>query len=232
MTDTSITEEELAFLPQRYEGKVPIDQPVPHPENPKLHDDEAITESMKGNGFFGVIYMQESTNFILAGHGRWENAKALGATTIPAVFIECDDATARRILLSDNIGWKGGFDDPKLAELLGQMQDAGELFGTGYGPDDVDDLLAKLGEQFTPPEQFTGGYVEDENEAKHRAERKATTKASLGLHEMVLVYDDDDYDKLRRALAVVEEFHSAGSTSEAVMAGITNYALSIKEDES
>lgn len=212
---------------QEYVELFPIADLKPHPDNPRVHDDEAMDESIEATGFSGAVLVQKSSNYILDGHGRVKALQRKGETTVPAFVIDCDDATAVKILLSRNrVGDKSGYDEDILAGLLGSLAEDGDLYGTAYSPDDLDELLRSE----TPEEEFEGGYVEDEDEAKHRGERVAKTKASVGLREVVLVYRDEDYEKLKQAVAVISDFASATSTSEAVLAGMVQYATVIEAE--
>lgn len=78
---------------------VPVDQLSPHPENPRLHDDAALEASIRAHGVVDICVVQRSTGLILGGHGRWENARKVGATTMPVLYVDCDDDEAREILL-------------------------------------------------------------------------------------------------------------------------------------
>jgi hypothetical protein len=220
------------IIEQEFVPEFPLDKLVPHPDNPRIHDEDAIDESIAVNKFQGAVLVQKSTNYLLDGHGRVNSLRRQGAETVPAFVIDCDPAAARRILLARNrVGMESGFNDEALASMLAEMAEAGDLVGTGYEADDVDDLLARLGGPIVAEEEaFQGGYAENSDEAKTRAERTATTKTSLGLREVVLVYKDEDYEQLKRAVEYVGSFHEAVSTSEAVLAGMVNYAKSIEGD--
>jgi DNA modification methylase len=118
----------------------------PHPENPNQGDVGAVSLSIDENGFYGRILVQKSTGYIIAGNHRYLAAAAAGATTIPAEVLDIDDATARRILLVDNRARDlASYDESALADLLRrQLDEAGTLAGTGWTPEDLDDLLADL----------------------------------------------------------------------------------------
>jgi ParB-like chromosome segregation protein Spo0J len=90
-----------AVLPHRY-AMAPVGQLHPHPENANTADVAAITESIEGVGFWGVVLVHEATGNILAGEHRWRAAQAAGIPELPVIVIDCDDDTARDILLGDN----------------------------------------------------------------------------------------------------------------------------------
>lgn len=126
----------------------PLDAVRPHPRNPRQGDTGAIHESIQANGFYGAIIAQKSTGFILAGNHRWQAAQQAGATEVPVTWVDVDDDHALRILLADNrTNDLASYDDNALAELLQDIHEAhGNLMGTGYDGDDLDQLLADLGE--------------------------------------------------------------------------------------
>lgn len=122
--------------------QVPIGRLLPHPENPRRGNVTAIAESIRVNGFYGTIVAQKSTGYILAGNHRWQAAQEAGLEKVPVVYVDVDDAAARRILLADNKTADGArYDDDALARLL---SDLGTLDGTGWSNDELDALLGSL----------------------------------------------------------------------------------------
>jgi hypothetical protein len=130
-------------VPQRYEPAVPLERLQSHPLNPRIHDDEAIAESLDAHGFYGAVLAQESSGRIIAGHGRLENAQAKGYASLPVLWLDVDDAEAERMLLHDNrTSDAGRYDTDRLADALASLvgQPLG-LFGTGWSQADFDALV-------------------------------------------------------------------------------------------
>jgi len=126
---------------------VPIDRLTPHPRNYRRHPRDQIAhleQSLKENGFYrNIVCAQDYT--ILAGHGVWLAAKALGLTEIPVRVLDLDpmEPRALKVLAADNeLGNLAEIDDRALSEILKEVrdQDLSGLFGTGY--DDL--MLANL----------------------------------------------------------------------------------------
>lgn len=117
-----------------------------HPKNPNKGDVGAIIESIKANGFYGVIIAQKGTNRVLVGEHRWRAAVKLKLAEVPVMVVACDDAEALRIMLADNRTAELAHRDPEqLAELLrGILEGGDDLTGTGYDADFLDDLTAEL----------------------------------------------------------------------------------------
>lgn len=125
---------------------VALDALRPHPKNPRRGNVESIAESVSVNGFYGAVVAQRSTGYILAGNHRWKAASSAGMSSIPVIWLDCDDDAAHRILLVDNrTNDVAGYDNTALAEVLSQLAltDAA-LAGTGYDADDLDKLVGSI----------------------------------------------------------------------------------------
>ena len=89
-----------------------------HPDNPRRGNIDAIAESIRTNGWWGVIVAQTSTRRVLAGNHRLEAAKRLNMTSVPVHWLDVDDHAARRILLADNRAADlAAYDDATLAAV-------------------------------------------------------------------------------------------------------------------
>ncbi|KJF21946.1 DNA modification methylase [Rhodococcus sp. AD45-ID] len=121
----------------------------PHPQNPNRGDVEALTTSLNTFGQYrAIVALTDGT--ILAGHHLWKAARANGHTTIRVEVIDCDEQTARKILIADNrLADLGPGVDPEL--LLTVLNDLDILDGSGYNADD----LALLEQTINPPEPNT-----------------------------------------------------------------------------
>ncbi|MET7720655.1 ParB N-terminal domain-containing protein [Streptomyces mirabilis] len=140
---------------------IPVDQLTPYPGNAKRGDVDAILASLRKNGQYrglAVRQMPDGALVVLAGnhtrqallkHGPGDcGVKACGVchnspAWVPGArcdVIECDDQTALRVNLSDNrTADLGSYDFAELAELLGEL---GDVEGTGYSDQDVQDITA------------------------------------------------------------------------------------------
>ena len=130
-----------ALVPQTYR-LVEVADLEPHPENPHRGDVELIAESIEKNGFYGTVMVQKGRMRIIAGEHRWRGAQAKGLEQVPALVVDVDDDTAKRIMLVDNrTAEYGGYDEQVLSDLLRGLPD---LEGTGWTDDDPSHLLADL----------------------------------------------------------------------------------------
>lgn len=108
---------------------VDIDSVEPAPWNYNNGDVELIAASIEKYGMWKPVQCQASTGFITMGNHTWMALKSLGATLVPLVPMEMDDATAKAVAIEDNeIARKALPDRGQLLELLGQIkEDTGEL---------------------------------------------------------------------------------------------------------
>jgi len=134
------------------------------PRNPKAHDIPGIKASLRRFGFVDPIALDETTQRIVAGHGRLEalqEMKADGEKPPARIKVSqhpdggewyapvlrgadfADEGEAEAYLIADNaLTMLAGWDDAELAEML---QDQVTLEGTGYDPASLEALVAGLG---------------------------------------------------------------------------------------
>lgn len=128
-----------------YDPDAPIAAMREHPDNPRDGDVGVIVESFEANGVYQGVVVQQRTGYVLAGNHRLKAAAALGMTTLPALFVDVDDAHARRILLADNrTSDRASYDNQRLLELLTATIEADDLLGTGYTAEDVEETRRLL----------------------------------------------------------------------------------------
>lgn len=119
---------------------------LPNPNNARTHSARQIGQiarSMERFGFNNPVLI-DSSNRILAGHGRVAAAKLLGLESVPTVKIEdLTDAEKRAYVLADNkLAEKAGWDDDILAiELQGLTDLDFEVELTGFEPGEIDFLI-------------------------------------------------------------------------------------------
>jgi hypothetical protein len=135
---------------------VPIEQVTQLPGNYRNGDIDLIMESMMTNGVYAPVVAQRSTGHILAGNHRYAALLGLGAQTIPVLWMDVDDVTAKRIAIVDNRSSDVAQDDTALlVEMLREITaEDGSLVGTGW---DVSQLL-ELEASLAPSEAMFGGY--------------------------------------------------------------------------
>jgi hypothetical protein len=157
---------------QRRLEYLPLRQIMRAPRNPNGHDLPALAASIRRHGFVEPVVVDERTGFLVGGHGRLDVAAEMrDAGEDPPdgiVRAEADEDTEMDWLLPCILGWASRSDAeaealllammklPKqavasldmLATMLDELSQGTELalLGTGYTPDDLDDILAGLSE--------------------------------------------------------------------------------------
>ena len=97
-----------------------------------------------------------------------------------------------------------------MSKLLSQLMDSGELVGTGFTADDVDDLLAEVGDvTVTDFEEFKGGYALSDEEIAEAQEKKLQprkdNKVAEPLNDVLLYLKDDDYKEFKEKVNALSE---------------------------
>jgi hypothetical protein len=164
-------------MAQTYE-LVDVASLVPHPENPRKGDVDAIAASIDAHGFYGAVVAQVATGHVLAGNHRLLAAQQQGIEQVPVLWLDVDDATARRILLVDNrTNERATWDFEALAAVLAEVQaEDADLAGLGW---DEHELEALLGAEWQPP-------VQDDNFDEYE-ERGARRSLSLTVDAWVVI---------------------------------------------
>lgn len=143
--------------------KLSVDELKEYPNNARRGNVSVLVESLKVNGQYRPIVVQESTNYVLAGNHLLRAAKQLGWSEIEAVVLDVDDEQALKIVLVDNRSNDlGEYNDDLLTSLLKELED---FTGTGYTEADIEEL-EKLGgvEQEERPEvEFSLALREENN---------------------------------------------------------------------
>jgi DNA modification methylase len=126
---------------------------TPHPSNARKHSRpqiRAITKSIQAFGFNAPILVDKKYQ-ILAGHGRWEAAKAAGLTHVPVVFLDhLTEAQAKGYMLADNkLTDRSTWDDVKVATQLKELSELAlefDIEATGFEPPEIDLRIQSLDE--------------------------------------------------------------------------------------
>jgi hypothetical protein len=120
----------------------PVGAVRPADRNPNNGDVEAIAESIIINGFQVPVIARRDTGEIVAGNHRYYALLRLGATQVPVIWTDMDDAAAARFLVADNRLARLGRDDPsQLLEMLTELSASPlGLAGTGFDAGFIDYL--------------------------------------------------------------------------------------------
>ena len=133
-------------LPTRFEHWH-VDRLSPYDKNPRTHSPAQITKlkaSLLEFGFTNPILV-DSTNGILAGHGRLLAARAIGMTEVPVVVLDHLTAKQKRayILADNRLAIEAGWDPKLLATELAALEiDGFDLGLTGFEDDELAGISA------------------------------------------------------------------------------------------
>ena len=120
----------------------PVTRLQPYAKNARTHSDEQVDQiaaSIREFGFTNPILV-DSTDGIIAGHGRLMAAKRLALDTVPVIVLDhLTDAQRRAYILADNkLALNAGWDDALLAEELAALRDEGfDLDLVGFSDDEL-----------------------------------------------------------------------------------------------
>jgi ParB-like chromosome segregation protein Spo0J len=197
---------------------VDINTLVPRKDNPRKGDLEAIKQSLKENGQYRPIVVNERNNEILAGNHTWMAAKELGWNGIAVWFVNVDETKAKKIVLADNrLNDLGGYDDQLLLSILKDLED--DLEGTGYDLDDMEDILATIDEEIeTPYEEFSGDYAESAEETEKRYEHRENKPKRV--KEIVVAFPEEEFDDFVQDIFELKSRWQLSTTSEIVAKAI------------
>jgi ParB-like chromosome segregation protein Spo0J len=190
----------------------PITDFQPHPKNVRQGDVGAIAESLKAHGQYKPIVVQKSTNLVLTGNHTLQAARQLGWAEIAAVYVDCDDDQALRILLVDNrTNDLAMYDDRALAELLTELATSNSgLEGSLFTGDDLDDLLYRL-----------EGTLGNASSAPALDEKAADYQAK-DTRTLLLPFSTDDYVAIVGKLAALRKAYEVESNSDATMRAVSD----------
>lgn len=214
---------------------VPIDEVAGYPGNARRGDLDRIKASLAQHGQYKPLLVQKSSGHVVVGNNTLACMRELGWTHVAVLRLDVDDERARNMLLVDNrTSDDAEYDKGALAELLAGVVD---WDAAGWTPDDLDDLLAELGDAGqldldalaeapnTPPQVLDeipatdAAYNEDPAAEAARADKLAgqQPRYTKGLKEMILLLPDDDHAEATRLITAGKEWLGAATTSGQIM---------------
>lgn len=119
---------------------ISIDKLIPYINNARTHSPEQITKlrsSLREFGFVNPVLIDRSFN-IIAGHGRYEAAKAEGYSEVPCVYVDhLTEVQKKAYIIADNrMAMDAGWDEELLkVELEALEGESFDLSLTGFEED-------------------------------------------------------------------------------------------------
>lgn len=210
---------------------VPISSISTHPENARRGDVKRIGESLLRFGQTRPIVVQKSSGHILAGNHTYRAAvEELSWTHIAVVTLDVDDATALAYLVADNrLSDLGDYDWDAQIALLNRLQDAAQLAGTGFTPDEIDDEIARLRlVAETAAEDFRGDFSETE---ETRAAREAARAAAPIMREVLLMLEPERYAAFGGYVRIVQKELGINTVTDAIYETVKRAALAANQGD-
>jgi site-specific DNA-methyltransferase (adenine-specific) len=125
----------------------PLERLKPYSRNARTHSQaqiDKIAASIAEFGFTNPILV-DSSDGIIAGHGRLMGAQKLGMDTVPVVVLDyLTDSQRRAYILADNrLALDAGWDEEILAAELADLEvDGFDLELTGFSDEELADLMS------------------------------------------------------------------------------------------
>lgn len=206
--------------------KLPVTALTPHPQNPRRGDVAAIKESLKEFGQVRpIVATKEGT--IVAGHHVFYAVQELGWGEIAAVQPDLTPEQARRYLIADNrLAELGSYDQDALGTLLNEIMDAGQLAGTGWQPDEIDDLLAEMGQtQITAEQEFEGDYIESPEETAASWQGDGDGTPVNPMREVVLMLKAEEFEEFALHIRTLKDAYGYEATTVTVREAVRREAV-------
>jgi DNA modification methylase len=136
---------------------MPVSRLVPYARNSRIHSDEQVAQIAASINEWGwtIPVLVDETGQLIAGHGRIMAARKLGLTEVPAMTATgWTEAQKKAYVIADNkLALNAGWDLDALKVELADLGELGFDVGlTGFGGDELADLLAEQTEGLTDPD--------------------------------------------------------------------------------
>ena len=205
--------------------RVPLADLERWPGNARRGVVSGIKESMRVNGVFQPLIVQKSTNRIIAGNHRYDALLELHEEQpdewdghADVVYLDVNDNRALKMNLADNkTSDDATWDDRALLDQLQAIiEDGDDLLGTGFAPDEVDDLAARLEDELADSFDFDN---DDAGEVGERGEKftDGMTNRHDSIRMIVLTYTSAAYLWVDDVLATLSEKYGTDSNADTVL---------------
>lgn len=171
-------------------------------ENPKEHNIGEIVQSIKRFGFIELPVVNDTTGFLVAGHGRvtalqfmYKDAEELPKYIevekdtqewlVPTLHVTFDtDIEAKAYLIASNtLTIDGGWNEAKLLEMLAEIDAITQnLSGIGFDSDDITDMINNQDDPLTFDDDMgqESNYIKIPVESKEQANNIKKELEELG----------------------------------------------------
>lgn len=120
----------------------------PHPRNPRIHPESAITKLVKSVQEFGWTnpILVSKDGYILAGHARLKAAEKAGLKEVPVIYLPLAGDKALAYMIADNkLQDETDWNYPDLKDLLQELDTgAFDIELTGFGLEEIEGLMTQF----------------------------------------------------------------------------------------
>lgn len=181
-----------------------------YPNNPRIGDVNTIYESLLENGQYRPLVVNRKDNVILAGNHTYKALKRLGWANAIVWYVDVDDEQAKQIMLVDNkLNDDATYDYEKLEKAIQDMQDVGQLIGTGYTEEALDKVLKDLPTELETP-------------SKNSSKEPTDVKLDAVI-DVVLLLTDEKFYLYKKAIGIIADYHKVNPTKAGIIA-VESYA--------
>jgi hypothetical protein len=214
---------------------VPIADLEPYPGNARHGDRDVLVESLEANGQYRSLVVRRTDDdrlVVLCGNNTLAALEHRGDEEARCEIVVCDDATALRVNLVDNASNdKATYDDEARARLVALLD--GEITGTGYTEDEVDDLIARYEEpEVTAYREPEVTYNDDEEERAQRVASRggedSSPMVSRGIRDILVVLPNADADELGRIILRLRKEFGSLPQGEIILKGMRIAAQAVQ----
>jgi ParB-like chromosome segregation protein Spo0J len=141
-----------------FDELVPIEKLVPNPRNPNQHPQSQVALLAKviaHQGWRSPVVVSTRSGFIVAGHGRYEAAKILGAVKVPVDYqdFETESDEWAHLVADNRLAELAEADEAALKGVLGELKAADfDLDLAGFDAAALEGLLADPPQPEAPDE--------------------------------------------------------------------------------
>ena len=210
------------------EHLVPLADLKRAPRNPRLGDVPFIAESLQTFGQQKPIVVAKGE--VLAGNHTCDGCEMIHWTHVSAIETSVTPEQREAYLLADNMASdRATYDDDILADILGDLQERGQLEIAGWTMDELDDLIASNDAiPLTEPEPFEGGHAETPDQLAARSARRSLGESR---REVILLLTPEEHGRFANYIRILRVARSLEGTAEITFNAVAHAALAYWPDE-
>lgn len=205
----------------------PIDEPTPWPGNPRRGNLEEVAKSLQRFGQLRAILIWSEKGWIVAGnHTRRAAAELCGWTHVACQDVDLAQDEAEAFLIADNrTSDLADYENDLLLPLLSKIEERGQLEGTGWTIDQLEDHRAQLNRIAEAERAATqAAHAETDDEIEARREMRASSRV---MREVVLSFDEDRYAEFGNFVRMLAREYGTAGVIDTVFEAVKKQAATL-----